>query len=149
MIYAQIDDQRDRQELQQAMQEAKQSKWYRRLKIIDLSSRGYKVLHLAQMFDLSAATIRQYIKCYNTDGLNGLHPQYGAGRRPKIDWSKEQWADVLKQAPSQFESWTVGLRIGPKTCSENTWPCITIYASARGRFPKHSNELASIGGGPN
>ena len=57
MIYAQIDDQRDRQELQQAMQEAKQNKWYRRLKIIDLSSRGYKVLHLAQMFDLSAATI--------------------------------------------------------------------------------------------
>lgn len=61
------------------------------------------MLHLAQMFDLSAATIRQYIKCYNTDGLNGLHPQYGAGRRPKIDWSNEQWADVLNQAPSQFD----------------------------------------------
>jgi DNA polymerase III delta subunit len=57
MIYAQIDDQRDRQELQQAMQAAKQSNWYRRLKIIDLSSRGYKVRHLAQVFDLSAATI--------------------------------------------------------------------------------------------
>lgn len=116
MKYAQIDDQSDRQELQQAMKKAKQSKWYRRLKIIDLSTRGYKVSQLAEMFDLSAATIRQYIKRYNSAGLSGLEPSYGTGRKAKLSWSHGQWTDLLNQAPSQFDklesgaqNWSQGL----------------------------------------
>ena len=79
MLYANVDE-TAKQELEQAMKSAEKMKWYRRLKIIDLSSRGYDVPLLADMFDLSAATVREYLKRYNTGGLSKLAPDYGIGR---------------------------------------------------------------------
>ena len=63
MLYATVDE-TSRSELEQVMRSAEKKKWYRRLKIIDLSSRGYRVPLLADMFDLSAATVRNYLKRY-------------------------------------------------------------------------------------
>ena len=40
------------------------AKWYRRLKVIDLSSQGYNVSELAQIFNLSEGTIRHYIDVF-------------------------------------------------------------------------------------
>jgi transposase len=102
MIYANVNE-KAREELQTALGEAQQPKWYRRLKIIDLSGRGYDVPELATIFDLSAATVRNYIKRYNDNGSSGLTPDYDSGRAATITWSKEAWLNVLNQAPSQFE----------------------------------------------
>jgi len=84
MLYATVDE-TSRPELEQAMNLAKKKKWYRRLKSIDLSSRGYSVSLLADMFDLSAATVRNYLKRYNSGGLGHLAPDYGIGRSIKLD----------------------------------------------------------------
>lgn len=102
MLYATVDE-TGRSELDQAMKTAKEKKWYRRLKIIDLSSRGYSAPTLSEMFNLSAATVRDYLKRYNAGGLSKLVPDYGIGRSLKLDWNKEQWLDLLNQAPSGFE----------------------------------------------
>lgn len=102
MIHAQIDE-TAREELEAALKEAKQVKWYRRLKIIDLSAQGHSAPKVGKMFNLSAATVRIYIKRYNQGGLAGLVPAYGAGRQATLNWSKNEWADLLNQAPSQFE----------------------------------------------
>jgi transposase len=107
MLYANVDE-TAKQELEQAMKSAEKMKWYRRLKIIDLSSRGYDVPLLADMFDLSAATVREYLKRYNTGGLSKLAPDYGIGRTLKLNWDKEQWLDLLNQAPSEFEKLDTG-----------------------------------------
>ena len=107
MLYANVDE-TSRPELVQAMKSAGKTKWYRRLKIIDLSSRGYDVSCLADMFDLSTATVRDYLKRYNTGGLSKLTPDYGIGRTLKLNWSKQQWLDVLNQAPSEFEKLETG-----------------------------------------
>jgi hypothetical protein len=69
------------------------------------------------MFDLCQATIRNYIKSYNQQGLDGLMPKKPSGRPPKIaHWTKQQWDDVLQQTPDQYEKldthshqWTLGL----------------------------------------
>ncbi len=102
MLYANVDE-RARTELVEAMKTATRVKWYRRLKIIDLSSRGYDVSYLAALFDLSTATVRDYLKRYNSGGLSNLAPNYGIGRTPQLTWDKEQWLDLLNQAPSTFE----------------------------------------------
>ena len=102
MIYTNVDE-NSRSELGRALKDAKGMKWYRRLKIIDLSSQGYTVTELSTMFDLHPGTIRDYIHRYNHGGLAELSPGYGQGRRKTLSWSKEQWLELLNQAPSQFE----------------------------------------------
>ncbi len=101
MIFAEVDAQ-SRELLQAEMKTATEPKWYRRLKIIDLSSQRYNVTELAEMFDLSAGTIRRYIHRYNTAGLTGLHPDYGRGRPPVLTWSQAEWLDVLAQSPADL-----------------------------------------------
>ena len=93
MIYANIDAQ-GREALQNAMKAAANTKWFLRLKLIDLSGQGYSVPELAQMFDLCTATIRRYIHGFNEAGIAGLRPAYGQGRPPELDWTKAQWLDV-------------------------------------------------------
>ena len=79
MIYANVDEQ-GQTELRKAMQETKDKKWYCRLRIISLSGQGHPAPILADLFDMSRHTIRDYIHRYNENGLPGhLRP---AGRLP-------------------------------------------------------------------
>jgi transposase len=102
MIYANVDEQH-KKELAKAMKETQDKKWYRRLKIIDLSGQGFSVPELATLFILSQPTIRSYIHRFNQGGVSGLRPDYGQGRHLSLDWTREQWLELLGQAPDQFE----------------------------------------------
>ena len=117
MLYANVSDQ-GRLELQEAMSQTQEKRWYCRLKIIELSGQEKTVGMLASLFALSEHTIRSYIHRYNQGGLEGLKPGYGQGRNLALDWDKEQWLSLLGQAPSQFErlntgaqSWTQELMV--------------------------------------
>ena len=77
MIYAKVDTQQ-KAALSAAMNTTTDAKWYRRLKIIDLSGQGFSVPELSLMFDLNAGTVRRYIHAYNEAGLCGLQPEYGS-----------------------------------------------------------------------
>ena len=101
MLYANVSDQ-GRLELQEAMSQTQEKRWYCRLKIIELSGQEKTVGMLASLFALSEHTIRSYIHRYNQGGLEGLKPGYGQGRNLALDWDKEQWLSLLGQAPSQF-----------------------------------------------
>jgi transposase len=102
MLFAKVDT-HAQQMLQSEMRSADTVKWYRRLKIIDLSGQGAAVPELARMFDLNPATIRTYIHAFNKHGLDGLRPGYDQGRPLTLDWAAEQWLDVLSQAPCHLE----------------------------------------------
>ena len=102
MLFATVDTHM-RQMLQSEMRSAQDVKWYRRLKVINLPGQGTAVLELARMFDLNPATIRSYIRAFNTHGLDGIRPSYGQGRPLALDWTAEQWLDVLSQAPGHLE----------------------------------------------
>jgi ribosomal protein L32 len=81
MIFAFINSPKQQEELKQAISDAKEVKWYKRLKIIQLSSTGKSVRkphrrqrltvpQLSVEFDLCPLTIRHYVCAlcsYNTD----------------------------------------------------------------------------------
>ena len=102
MLHAQLTTE-EKQQLQDEIKQAKKAKWYRRLTIIDLSSQGYTVPKLAEMFSLSQATIRTYIHDYHAGGLAGLQPNQSPGRPKTLQWSKAEWDDLLYQSPCDFE----------------------------------------------
>jgi transposase len=104
MIYVTITSEEARKRLNEAIEEAKDVKWYIRLKIIALSATKQTVEELSQMFNLCEATIRNYIHDYNKGGLEQLAPHKPTGRPPTIgSWTKEQWDKVLEQTPNQYE----------------------------------------------
>jgi transposase len=104
MIYATISSEETRKRLYDAIEEAKDVKWYIRLKIIAVSATKKTVKELSDMFDLCDATIRNYIHDYNNGGLDQLAPDKSTGRPPKIsNWTKQQWDEVLEQTPNQYE----------------------------------------------
>ena len=115
MIYAKVDIQQ-KAVLDVEMNTATDAKWYRRLKIIDLSGQGFGVPELSQIFGLGAGTIRRYIHAYNEAGLDGLQPGYGQGRPPTLTWTKAEWLDLLAQSPADLalmasgaQNWTQAL----------------------------------------
>ncbi len=102
MLFAQVTD-KGQEELKTALKETQDAKWYRRLKIIDLSARGHRVPELAQLFDMAEATVRRYIKQYNAGGLAQLQPGKSPGRQASISLTKAEWEELLARRPSQFE----------------------------------------------
>lgn len=109
MIYAQVGTE-NRQQLEDELRNAQDAKWYRRLKIVDLSGLGKTVTQLTEWFNLSTNTIRDYIHRYNTAGIEGLKRRYSSGRPLTIQMTKAQWEELLHQSPSSFETLNTGAR---------------------------------------
>jgi transposase len=115
MIYAELDI-TAKEALHAEMKATTDARWYRRLKVIDLSAQGYSVPELAELFDLGEGTIRRYIHDYNAGGLTGLQPAYGRGRPLRLTWTQEEWLDLLAQSPGDYpelqsaaQNWTQAL----------------------------------------
>jgi len=109
MLFAEVHE-RARDDLKQALKTADQTKWYRRVKTIDMSSKGQTVSEIAEFFDLNYNTIRGYINRYNEGGLDGLKPRYDQGRKAAINLSKSELSQILERSPSQFEKLETGAR---------------------------------------
>lgn len=109
MIYAEV-DKAGRDELNKALKTAQKAKWYRRVKVIDLSAKGEQVSKIAEIFDLNENTVRGYIKSYNAGGLAGLKPKRGQGRKVSIKLSQEELSEIIARSPSQYEKLETGAR---------------------------------------
>ncbi|MDM8541515.1 helix-turn-helix domain-containing protein [Desulfococcaceae bacterium HSG9] len=109
MIYAEI-WQNDAEPIKQELRRSGDSKWYRRMKIIDLSAQKKSVPELSSLSDVCLATVRDYIRRYNKNGLDGLRSGYGVGCPRKIPFSKEEWEDLLHRSPCGFEQLNTGSR---------------------------------------
>jgi len=101
MIYAQINDE-SLKLLEKELKAAKDTKWYKRLKIIQLSSQGETVPQLAKQFDVCQATVRAYINRYNSGSLETLKPDKSSGRPSTTQLTKAEWEELLHQSPCQF-----------------------------------------------
>ena len=109
MIYALVSPE-NRKQLINELADTKDARWYRRLKIINLSSVGKTVPQLAEIFDLSSSTVRDYIHRYNSGGIAVLRRSYSPGRPKKIAFLKEQWEELLHRSPAQFEKFNTAAR---------------------------------------
>lgn len=103
MIYVHTLSSEEQQPLEAALKAAEKVYWYRRLKVIQLSSQGQSVPELARLFDLSEATIRVYIHVYNHGGLEQLIPQPKPGRPWTLKHLASEWPEILHQSPHQLE----------------------------------------------
>ena len=101
MIYAKVSPE-DQVLIDQELKTTRDAKWYRRLKIIQLSGQGKTVPQLAELFDVCKATVRDYLHRYNQGGLSALRRRFSPGAPLKIPLSKAQWEEVLHRSPSQF-----------------------------------------------
>lgn len=119
MIYAQPQGDHAISELQVELRNAKDAKWYRRLKVIQLSMAGMTVPQLSEQFDVCPLTLRTYIQAYNQGGIEGLRPGKSPGRPPKVgQLSKEDWGEILHQPPNHYQKldtdsrqWTLGVLV--------------------------------------
>ena len=116
MIFARIETEEARRQLQHALTEADRPYIYRRLLIIQFSALGTTVNELATLFQLTPLTIRKFIHAYNTGGISQLMPQKKPGRKAKLSLTKEQWLEILHQSPATFDeldtachNWTLEL----------------------------------------
>jgi transposase len=109
MLYVEVRSQ-EHERLREELKHTTAVKWYRRLKIIQLSSQRTSVPELARLFDLCQATVRDYLSRYQTAGLDGLKRQSRDGVPEKIPLTKTEWEEVLHQSPSQFERLQTGAR---------------------------------------
>lgn len=135
MLYATVNEQ-SQDELHQMMKSTPNSKWYRRLKVIDLSARGYSVPELTELFELSAGTIRTYIHKYNQGGLAGLLPAYGRGRPRSLDWDKSQWLDLLHQPPSRLSKLGSGAQNWTQELLQKYFACYQQQELSQGAISK-------------
>ncbi len=102
MIFVRISSEENQEKLQLALKEAKKPYIYRRLLIIQFSSQGKEVVELTSLFRLHPLTIRKYIHAYNRDGIQGIVPADKSGRPCKLPLTKDQWLDILHQAPATY-----------------------------------------------
>lgn len=109
MIKAIANDE-DSRLLEEELKTTKDVKWYKRLKIVQLSSLGETISKLAKTFDVCKATVRDYIKRYNGGDLESLKRHNSNGRPTKITFTKAEWEELLHRSPCQFEKLNTGAR---------------------------------------
>lgn len=101
MLYAHVSP-KESEQLVTALKQSQNVRWYQRLHIIQLSSKGQSVTELSNLFGRCTATIRDYIKRYNQNGIEGLQRQSSSGAPPQIPLTHPQWEELLHQSPSQL-----------------------------------------------
>ena len=95
-------------QLEAELKQATQTKWFIKLKAIEMSSQRMKVKEIAQFFNISEARVRRSIHQFNEAGIEGLLPKSIPGRPLKIKWTKTEWEDFLYQKPSDFDRLNTG-----------------------------------------
>jgi transposase len=98
------------EKLAEELNTATEIRWYRRLRVIQLSAQRQPVSLIATFLDLCPATVRAYIIRYNAHGLTGLQREASPGAPPKLPVTKAEWEDLLHQSPAHFERLQTGAR---------------------------------------
>ena len=118
MIYAKVETEEKKAEIEAALKDAKKVFWYRRLKVIQLSGQGKSVPELAKLFDVCEAVVRRYIHLYNEGGLEKILPVPIPGRPRLLSQLDGEWEEILHKSPSHYEKlqtkgrrWTLQLLV--------------------------------------
>jgi transposase len=111
-----------RRELAAALRAAPDVRLYKRMKLVQLSARGYTVEHLASLFDLHQQRVRACLHRYLAGGLAALPDAPRSGRPPQLppeyrgEASRPTWQRVLDRRPSTIPEletpshvWTLAL----------------------------------------
>lgn len=148
MLYVQPLDERERAELKR-LARREVGRVSERIRMILLSSKGYSVLQIADVFECDPSAIRAWIERFQAEGVKGLYdrPRSGRPRKAGVAAHEELRQTVVTQ-PSQlgyiFGFWTVvtlcshlasriGLKVSTATVRRVLW-----RLGYRWRRPRHT-----------
>ncbi len=81
-----------------------------RMRAVLLSARGYSVPEIARIFECDEATVREWIRRFETEGIQGLRDRPKVGRRPRATpVARETLRRTVMEARPAQGSWTVVL----------------------------------------
>lgn len=111
MIYVRPLDEKERQELKR-LARREVGRVSERIRIILLSSKGYSVPQIADIFECDPACVRAWIERFGHKGVQGLHDRPRAGRPRKAGVvAQEQVRQTVRSSPSAlgyiFGFWTI------------------------------------------
>src|ERR671938_375398 len=102
-----------RAELAQALRSAPTARLYRRVKIIDLASRGHSIDEVAELFDVSPRSVQHYLERYRRGGVAALPDALRSGRPRKLPpeydrgpESQATWQRLLDRRPSTIPAYS-------------------------------------------
>lgn len=91
---------REYEELCTLHRREKDARVKQRITIILARWDGVPVKDIARQQRVSRATVRNLVKRFNEEGIDGLHDKPRSGRPRELDW--EQLKEVLLQSPQNF-----------------------------------------------
>lgn len=111
MIYVRPLDERERQELKR-LARREVGRVSERIRVILLSSKGYPVSQIADIFECDQASVRAWIERFEAEGVKGLYDRPRCGRPRKAGVvAQEEIRRIVQTPPSSlgyiFGFWTV------------------------------------------
>ena len=86
------------EEIDRKIREQKDARVLKRLYFIRHLYRGMSVKEAADLIGVTKATGYSYLKRWNSKGYEGLIPEFGGGRPPKLtEENKEKLKEILKE----------------------------------------------------
>lgn len=148
MIHVRPLDERERAELKR-LARREVGRVSERIRMILLSSKGYSVSQIADIFECDAASVRTWIERFEAEGVKGLHDRPRCGRPCKADVvAQHTIRQIVTSPPSAFGYlfgfWTVvtvcthlvssmGLKLSQATVRRMLW-----RLGYRWRRPRHT-----------
>lgn len=147
MIFVRKLDERERRELKR-LARREVGRVSERIRMILLSSRGYGVPQIAEIFEYDEATVRSWIERFETDGVEGLRDRPRPGRPRCVDAAaREAIEQQVESGPAQagyiFGFWTLATLVGHLAASlglsisRATLRRVLLTCDFRWRRPRH------------
>ena len=97
------------QELKTTLKHASDEAEKTRLRVLILIKQGKTKTGIAEEFGIERGTIIDWIKRYNSLGLNGLHSNLGGRKEGNPKWDTEIFSSLVKEIDRQGKYWSIPL----------------------------------------
>ncbi len=127
MVFVRPLDEHERQQLKRLVRR-EVGRVSERIRMVLLSSRGYTVSRVAEIFECDEATVRHWIARFDADGVQGLQDRPRLGRPRQVDAAARDTIRKLVDTPSPVLGYGFGF-----------WTMVTLMAHLASCFGLHLN----------
>lgn len=101
----------EKKEIKKIIRRKNNNKLADRARIVNLADSGYSIQEITKILNLDVRTVRQWIKRFNKEGIQGLYEHPRSGRPEKKSRYREKTLETIRKNPEEvgeaFASWTL------------------------------------------